>query len=29
MSRKQQIGVWLVLTLLLALAFFRWFNLPQ
>jgi hypothetical protein len=28
MTRNQQIGVWLALTLLLALALYRWFNLP-
>jgi hypothetical protein len=29
MTRNQQIGVWLALTLLLALALYRWFNLPR
>jgi len=29
MTRNQQIGAWLALTLLLALALFRWFNLPR
>jgi hypothetical protein len=28
MTRNQQIGAWLALTLLLALALYRWFNLP-
>jgi len=28
MTRNQQIGAWLILTLLLALALYRWFNLP-
>jgi hypothetical protein len=27
MTRNQQIGAWLALTLLLALALYRWFNL--
>jgi hypothetical protein len=29
MTRKQQIGAWLLLTILLALILFRWFNLPS
>jgi hypothetical protein len=29
MTRKQQLGVWLLLTFLLVLALFRWFNLAQ
>jgi len=29
MTRKQQIGAWLLLSLLLAIALYRWFNLPQ
>jgi hypothetical protein len=29
MSRNQRIGAWLALTLLLALALYRWFNLPS
>jgi len=29
MTRKQQIGGWLLLSLLLAIALYRWFNLPQ
>jgi hypothetical protein len=29
MTRKQQLGVWLLLTLILALALFRWLNLPR
>jgi hypothetical protein len=29
MTRKQQIGAWLLLTLLLAVAIYRWINLPQ
>jgi len=28
MTRTQQIGAWLLLTLLLAIAIYRWFNLP-
>jgi len=28
MTRNQQIGVWLLAGSLLALAFYRWFNLP-
>jgi hypothetical protein len=28
MTRNQQIGAWLALSLLLALALYRWFNLP-
>jgi hypothetical protein len=28
-TRKQQIGAWLLLTILLALAIYRWINLPQ
>jgi hypothetical protein len=28
MTRNQRIGAWLALTLLLALALYRWFNLP-
>ena len=28
MTRNQQIGVWLLCALLLALALYRWFNLP-
>jgi len=29
MSRNQQIGAWLLAALLLALALYRWFNLPR
>jgi len=29
MTRTQQIGAWLLLTLLLAIAIYRWFNLPR
>jgi len=29
MTRKQQIGAWLLLTALLLLAVYRWMNLPQ
>jgi len=29
MTRKQQIGTWLLLSLLLAIALYRWFNLSQ
>lgn len=29
MTRKQQIGAWLLLSLMLAIAAFRWLNLPQ
>jgi hypothetical protein len=29
MTRKQQLGIWLLLTFLLALTLFRWFNLAQ
>jgi hypothetical protein len=29
MTRNQQIGAWLTLTLLLALSLYRWFNLPR
>lgn len=29
MTRNQQIGAWLLGALLLAIAFYRWFNLPQ
>jgi len=29
MSRKQQISAWLLLGLLLAIALYRWFDLPQ
>jgi len=29
MTRKQQIGIWLLLTLLLIVAAYRWLNLPQ
>jgi hypothetical protein len=28
MTRNQQIGAWLLNALLLALALYRWFNLP-
>jgi len=28
MTRNQKLGAWLILTLLLALALYRWFNLP-
>jgi hypothetical protein len=28
MTRNQQIGAWLAITLLLAIAVYRWFNLP-
>jgi len=28
MTRKQQLGVWLLLTVLLAIAAYRWWNLP-
>lgn len=29
MTRKQQLGAWLLLTLLLAIAAYRWLTLPQ
>jgi hypothetical protein len=29
MTRKQQLGVWFLLTLMLAIVLYRWFNLPQ
>ncbi len=29
MTRKQQIGAWLLLSLMLAIAAYRWLNLPQ
>lgn len=29
MTRKQQLGVWLLLTILLAIAAYRWLNLPK
>lgn len=29
MTRTQQIGAWLVLTILLAIALYRWLNLPS
>jgi len=29
MTRKQQIGAWLLLTLLLIVAVYRWLNLPE
>jgi hypothetical protein len=29
MTGKQQIGAWLLLTTLLAIAIYRWINLPQ
>ena len=29
MTRRQQLGVWMVLTALLAVALYRWLNLPQ
>jgi hypothetical protein len=29
MSRKQQIGAWLLLTALLIVAVYRWLTLPQ
>jgi hypothetical protein len=29
MTRKQQIGAWLLLTLLLIVALYRWLTLPQ
>lgn len=28
MTRKQQLGVWLLLTVLLAIAAYRWLTLP-
>lgn len=29
MSRKQQLGVWLLLTLMLLVAAYRWLKLPE
>ncbi len=29
MSRKQQLGVWLLLTLMLLVAVYRWLKLPE
>lgn len=29
MTRTQQLGAWLLFTALLAIALYRWFNLPQ
>jgi hypothetical protein len=29
MTRNQQIGAWALTALLLALALYRWFNLPR
>ncbi len=29
MTRKQQLGIWLLFTILLVIAFYRWFNLPE
>jgi hypothetical protein len=29
LTRTQQLGAWLLLTLLLAIALYRWSNLPQ
>lgn len=29
MTRKQQLGVWLLLTALLAIAAYRWLNLSE
>jgi hypothetical protein len=29
MNRTQQIGLWLLLTILLLLALYRWLRLPQ
>lgn len=29
MNRKQQLGTWVLLTILLAIAAYRWFTLPE
>jgi hypothetical protein len=29
MTRNQQIGAWLLVTIILSIAIYRWINLPQ